>query len=72
MALKGIFKRNNTNFEVIKAVLSHLRCPKLFKNFLDFPDVLDLCDAVHNHNTLRDINKLPELKFVRPFSCKLP
>ena len=39
MALKGKFKRNNTNFKAIKSVLSHLRCSKLFKNFLDFPDV---------------------------------
>jgi hypothetical protein len=34
--------------------------------------MLDLCDAVHHlHNTIGDINKLPELKFVRLFSCKL-
>ena len=39
MALKGKFKRNNTNFKAIESVLSHLRCSKLFKNFLDFPDV---------------------------------
>ena len=38
MALKGKFKRNNTNFKAIKSVLSHLRCSKPFKNFLDFPD----------------------------------
>lgn len=34
--------------------------------------ILDLCDAIHHlHNTIGDINKLLELKFVRSFSCKL-
>ena len=56
MALKGKFKRNNTNFKVIKSVLSHLRCSKLFKNFLDFPDAGGCVDCSQNDQTMNECN----------------